>query len=92
MAHLCRKFLLGIIIICFSLPSLAMEVYIPGEIKKTTACCYIIKTSEGRFIKMLKPRKKVRNPDPFKFKATMKYFSNSFKNAYSYWKGKVKLR
>lgn len=71
---------------------MAMEVYIPGEIKKTTACCYVVKTAEGRYLKILKPRKRVRNPDPFKFRVTMNFFTESFSYAYHYWKGKVDFR
>lgn len=70
----------------------AMEVYIPGTVKKETACCYIVKTSEGRFVKILKPVKKPRNKDPFKFKATLNFISESFNYAYHYWRGKVDFR
>lgn len=69
-----------------------MEVYVPGEIKKTSACCYVIKTSEGKYIKILKPKNKLRDPDPFKFKLTMSYIVDSVSYAYDYWRGKVKFR
>lgn len=92
MAHLCRILILTTILLNSSLSAIAMEVYIPGEIKKTTACCYVVKTSEGRYLKILKPRKSVRNPDPFKFRVTMSFLSDSFSYAYHYWKGKVNFR
>lgn len=92
MAHQC-KFIISIIFLLGSISSsFAMEVYISGEIKKTTACCYVIKTSDGRFFKILKPKKKVRNADPFKFRVSMSHLSDSFKNDYHYWKGRVNLR
>lgn len=88
----CKLSILFFLLLTFVLQVSAMEVYIPGQVKKETACCYIVKTSEGRFVKILKPAKKPKNKDPFKFKATMSFISESFNYAYHYWKGRVEFR
>jgi hypothetical protein len=86
------KLITSIILSFFTISTFAMEVYIPGDVKKTTACCVVVKTGEGRYLKILRPVPKNKDPDPFKFKITISFITESVSYAYNYWKGKVEFR
>lgn len=69
-----------------------LEVYIHGEVKKTSACCYVVKTAHGKYIKIRKSKKEKAKSDPFKFWLTMDYQEDLSKDSYDIIKGKQLFR